>query len=273
MTAKCALAGLPAGGGKTTIIAPADTDVDWPAAYRALGDVIGALDGQYVCGPDVGTGNVELDWVRERTRHVNPEGNDAGTSTAAGVLSGLDTIWKTLGESGARGRRVAIQGLGAVGSQLAAALVEQGADVWGSDVSPAACQAAAGRGVHIVPPESVLAVECDVVLPCAMGHGLTQASVAALRCRAVCGSANNQLASVEAAWDLQRRGIVHAPDEVVSAGAVIEGVLTVLHGQGATARGQVSDTIAGIARVLAEVLTEAEQSRRPPCLVARERGG
>ena len=43
----------------------------------------------------------------------------------------------------------------------------------------------------------------------------------ALRCRAVAGAANNQLASDELAAELHARGILWAPDFVANAGGII----------------------------------------------------
>src|SRR5690349_2879646 len=80
MTRKCALAGLSAGGGKTVIFdGPA---LQREAAYAVLGEVIEKLGGDYVCGPDIGTGEAELEVLRKQTRWVNPAGNDAARSTA-----------------------------------------------------------------------------------------------------------------------------------------------------------------------------------------------
>src|SRR3954465_6797019 len=57
MSDKCALAGLPNGGGKAVAAVPPGRGVD-AAARRSLlhdvGDVIATLDGTYATGPDVG---------------------------------------------------------------------------------------------------------------------------------------------------------------------------------------------------------------------------
>lgn len=270
MSHKCALAGLPAGGAKTVVLEPAEPgDLDCEGAYEALGREIAGLRGRYVCGPDLGTGEPELAVVRRVCEHVNPEDNDAGASTAAGVHAGLRAVWRVLGLQGSTQRRAAIQGLGSVGLALAAALREEGVAVIGADPSEAACRRATQLGVSIVEPEAITSLACDVLCPCAMGHGLDAATIEGLRCRAVCGSANNQLATPEDAERLRRRGIVHAPDVVVSAGAVIEGVLTVRDGQGADARARVRETIARIEATLAEVLATAVAGGRAPVEVAR----
>ncbi|MCA9712254.1 MAG: leucine dehydrogenase, partial [Myxococcales bacterium] len=137
------------------------------------------------------------------------------------------------------------------------------------DPDPGACRRAAALGVQLVEPEALPSEPCDVLVPCALGHGLDAGTIARLRCRAICGSANNQLATPADAERLRARGIVHAPDVVVSAGAVIEGVLTVQRGADASVRAEVARTIAAIEGTLAEVLGEAARRGQPPSEVAR----
>ena len=62
----------------------------------------------------------------------------------------------------------------------------------------------------------------DVYSPCAVGGTLSVESIPRLACRAVAGCANNQLAEPEAAERLHERGILYAPDYVVSAGGIIQ---------------------------------------------------
>ena len=50
---------------------------------------------------------------------------------------------------------------------------------------------------------------------------LNAQTVAHLRCAAVAGAANNQLASPEVADQLEARGILYAPDYVLNAGGLI----------------------------------------------------
>jgi len=270
MTYKCALAGLHAGGAKTVIL---DHDGMRPeAAYRALGRIVEQLRGAYVCGPDIGTGDEELDWVRSCTGHVNPKGNDAGASTAAGVLAGLRGVLRVLHQEADLGRHhYFVQGLGSVGLALARTLREAGARVSGSDVRGEAARAAAALGVDVVPAEAALETPCDVFMPCALGHVIDREVAARLPCRAVCGSANEQLQDADAAIVLQGRRIALAPDIVVSAGAVIEGVLTIADGTGGNVRARVARTIAAIEDTTVAILEQANRSGRPPPDVAIER--
>lgn len=268
MTLKCALAGLCAGGGKTVILD--DPNLQREAAYAALGDVIDRLEGKYVCGPDVGTGEAELDVLRRQTRWVNPAGNDAARATAAGVLSGLRGLSRTVfGDEEIGRRRYVIQGLGAVGSSVAAALIEAGAAVCGWDVDAGARERARARGVVLVEPPRLLLEACDVFMPCALGGVLTREVCEHASWRAVCGAANNQLADDAVAQLLHERGIAWAPDFVVNAGAVIEGVEAVLDPRPGVAL-RVGQRIHAIADRCATLLERARAEQRSPLAIALE---
>ncbi len=226
MSLKCALAELPAGGGKTVILD--HPGLDRPRAYEALGAAIAALDGRYVCGPDIGTGAAELEALRRRCTWVNPARNDAGRSTAQGVLAGLRGLSEVVfGDRDLGRRRYVIQGLGSVGGALARALRGAGAEVSAWDPRPSARAEARSLGVRELSAETIMLEPCDVFMPCALGQTLDLGACRRGSWEAVCGSANNQLVDGAAAEVLRARKIAWAPDFVVNAGAVIEGVLSV----------------------------------------------
>ena len=66
-----------------------------------------------------------------------------------------------------------------------------------------------------------MTAEVDVVAPCALGGVLNDETVPALRCRAIAGAANNQLADDALDAALAERGILWAPDFVCNAGGII----------------------------------------------------
>jgi leucine dehydrogenase len=72
-----------------------------------------------------------------------------------------------------------------------------------------------------VDPAAVYSTECDIFSPCALGGVLNAHTIPQLRCRAIAGSANNQLEKPEDAESLHSRGILYAPDYVINAGGVI----------------------------------------------------
>ena len=104
-------------------------------------------------------------------------------------------------------------------------------------------------------PDVALETECDVYAPCAFGATLNADSIPRLRCRAVAGSANNQLATPEDAERLRAAGILYAPDYVISGGGA-------LHGIGLEQLGWDDETlerkVAGIGDTLTRVYDEAD---------------
>ena len=101
MTDKCAIAGLPNGGGKAVVPLPPDTtldDTERRAVLHDVGDAIAALNGAYATGPDVGTGPEDMATIAERTEHVfcrpvNAGGSgDSSIHTATGVLAALSAL-------------------------------------------------------------------------------------------------------------------------------------------------------------------------------------
>jgi leucine dehydrogenase len=269
MTLKCALAGLPAGGAKTVVFD--HPELHREAAYEVLGRAIERLGGDYVCGPDVGTGDADLAVLRRTTRWVNPAGNDAARSTAAGVLAGLRGLSRVVfGDEALGGRRYVIQGLGAVGLAVAVALREAGGQVSGWDVDVGARERARAAGVTLLDAARVLSEPCDVFMPCALGGVLRHELCERASWRAVCGAANNQLADDGVAELLHQRGIAWAPDFLVNAGAVIEGVETVL-APGPDVGARVERRIAAITDRVAELLERARVEQRSTLAVALER--
>jgi len=267
MTLKCALAGLPAGGAKTVLV---DHDgLDRARSYAAIADAIEALGGAYVAGPDVGTGAAELAVVRARTVHCNPARNDASAATAAGVLAALRAVWPVLGGTSPKGARAIVQGLGGVGSIVARELVALGVDVVACDPDEEACRRARAHGIGIVAVADALVHAADVLVPCALGGILDETRARSVPVRAVCGSANNQLIG-DAARVLGERGIVHVPDIVASAGAVIEGVLIVQGGDAPHVRARVQASIAAIETTAARLLAAAREQGRAAETIAHE---
>jgi leucine dehydrogenase len=101
-------------------------------------------------------------------------------------------------------------------------LCDAGAEVLFSDVNPAAVRRFhQEHGLPLVAPEDVYSTRCDILSPCALGGILNADTIPRLRCRAIVGAANNQLASPELADALRGRGILYAPDFVVNLGGAV----------------------------------------------------
>jgi leucine dehydrogenase len=228
MTYKSAAAGLDLGGGKAVIIGDPRTDKT-EGKLRAYARFVDSLGGRYITAEDVGTTQPDMDVIRRETVHVTGVSRalggsgDPSAATAYGVLHAMKAVAKFLwDDTGLQDRHIVVTGVGKVGSALVRHLVEERARVTISDVSAeAVAQVARDFDVDTVPPEKAHAVECDIFSPCAMGAVLSASTIPELRCAAVVGSANNQLAEPADAERLDKAGVVYAPDYVVNAGGVI----------------------------------------------------
>jgi leucine dehydrogenase len=231
MTYKASLAELPCGGGKTAIML--HDGMKRAEAFEALGAMIEGLNGRYRTARDVGITDDDLGAMGRATRYVakepSPELGDISEHTAIGLWHGMRACLEFCGIAKAR---VAIQGAGSVGLWLARILRKEGMEIVVADIDPAkAALLARECGGTIVPPGEILAAECDVLAPCALGGVITLESAQRVRARIVCGSANNTLASPEAADALAGRGVLYAPDYLVNAGGLIRGVEFMLLGR------------------------------------------
>lgn len=228
MTYKNALAGLDHGGGKAVIIGDPRADKTEPL-FRAFGQLIESLAGMYVTAEDVGTTADDMELVGRETSWVAGQASihggsgDPSPATALGLFHGARAVARyAFGTDDLAGLRVAVQGVGKVGFAYAELLTEAGAEVIAADSwQPNADRAAEELGAKIVDPSDILVDHCDILSPCAMGGSLTSTTIPQLNCRAIVGSANNQLEHDEDARMLADRGIVYAPDFVVNAGGVI----------------------------------------------------
>jgi leucine dehydrogenase len=232
MTWKCALAGLPAGGGKAVILDR--PGLDRTAAYRLVGRTVAGLGGRFHTGPDVGTTAADLAIVALETPNVAVPDDlghgDLAQSTAVGVVAAIQAVAQRLGRP-IDGLCVAVQGLGAVGSRLCRLLHAAGARLIVADLDAALAERTASAcAATAVPPAALLTVDCDVLAPCALGGVLDLAAVPQLRALAVCGAANNIVADAAAGRLLHQRGILFVPDFVANAGGLIHGATQHLEG-------------------------------------------
>jgi leucine dehydrogenase len=227
MTYKSALAETGFGGGKAVIFA-SNSKMKSEKLLLAFGEVVNHLEGRYIAAEDVGSSVHDLLVISRKTPFVAalPTGKSSGDParfTAWGVFKGMKAVAKTLwGTESLSGKRIAIQGLGHVGSHLARHLFWEGADLVFTDLDP---QQMSDLGriyeAEIVSPDKIYSVECDIFSPCAMGGSLNDETIPKLRCAAVAGSANNQLFEPHYGEELMDRGILYAPDFVINAGGII----------------------------------------------------
>src|SRR2546421_9452213 len=268
MTYKNAAAELPYGGGKCVVIGDPKRDKT-EGLLRALGRFVNRLGGLYLTGVDVGTTVQDMEVMRMESAYVVtiPEAlggpGDSASATAFGVFQGIRACLREVyGNPLSQGRTVAVQGVGAVGKEVVRYLVETGAIVTIADIDQEKTSLLAAQyNVNVVQPEEIHRLDVDVYSPCAMGAVLNDRTIPELRCKIVCGSANNQLAEERHGDMLTQRDILYAPDYIVSAGGVIAGTDSL--NPGGFNRQRAMEKVAHIYKTMGNVIAIAKEQNIP----------
>jgi leucine dehydrogenase len=279
MTFKAAVADLPLGGGKGVVMLPAGSAPPSGDERRAVlldfGETVDALGGRYVTAEDVGTSEPDMRVIAEATSHVCGLAEERGGSgdpspwTAIGVECAIRVaLERVLGSPDVEGRTIAVIGLGHVGARLAELLARDGARLLVADIDEGRRAIAERLGAQWADPDTALTAEVDLVAPCALGGLLDEASVPALRCRAIAGAANNQLAHDGIATLLAGRGVLWVPDFVANAGGIIN--ISVELEDGGYGPDRADARVRGIADTVRTVLDHADATDVTPLAAAME---
>jgi glutamate dehydrogenase (NAD(P)+) len=257
MTWKCALMGLPFGGAKGGVVVnPKGLSVSEleRMTRRYTTEIINFIGPEAdIPAPDVGTSPREMAWIFD-TYSMNKGYSVLGVVTGKPLEVGGSVGRVEATARGAafcirealrkqdlsiEGRRVAVQGFGNVGSNLALILVDQGATIValsdsaggihnadGIDVRAAlAHKAETGSldglaGTESMTNEELLLVDCDVLAPCALEQVITGENADKVKASIVCEGANGPV-TPEADQILDARGVLILPDVLANAGGVV----------------------------------------------------
>jgi leucine dehydrogenase len=232
MTYKCAAADEDKGGSKAVIWG--DPEKDKSEAYlRAFARFVEMLKGRFITGVDLNLDLTDASMIGKETQYILAKSKEEGSSgssgvtTAVGIYAGLKACAKFLwGDETLKGKKIAVQGLGAVGEPLLEHLKEGELEVIATDINENTLQRLQAQyGFRTVKPEAIYEVECDIFCPCAMGGALNDQTIPRLKCKLVAGCANNQLLDEERhSRMLHEKGILHAPDFIINAGGVIQAI-------------------------------------------------
>lgn len=248
MTWKNALAGIPHGGGKAGIIADsrAITQREKEILIRQFARAIEPMN-QYIPGPDMGTDETAMAWIRDEIRR------SIGLSQVLGGIP-LDQVGATgygLAVCGTvavdyagfelKGARVSVQGFGNVGRHAANYFSELGAtlivatdldgtiyDPDGIDIALLSNIMAEKNGLKsyprgkFLPRDAFIDLECDIFVPAAQPDVIDEGNADRLACKLILQGANIPI-TPGAERILHERGILSVPDFVANAGGVICG--------------------------------------------------
>jgi len=230
MSYKSALAGLDLGGGKAVLVGDPKT-LKNEAYFRRYGEFIESLHGAYITGPDVNTNMDDMVHISKQTKHVvglpvlYGGSGDPSILTAYGTYMGMKAAVKKLyGKDSLLGKKIAVEGVGKVGSILIGYLVKEGAIIYIKDIQKDKIAAVAqSYPVEVIADEKTFyGLDVDIYAPCALGATINNLTIEQFNCKAIVGAANNQLADEPSnAKTLLEKNILYAPDFLVNAGGVI----------------------------------------------------
>ena len=255
MTWKTALIDIPYGGGKGGIgINPSDyskTELERISRkfFRAIDPIIGVnID---IPAPDVNTNAQVMSWFMDeysQSHGYTPgivtgkpielggsEGREAATGRGTAIITREAAEKWNIGLNGAK---VVVQGFGNVGSYAAKFLHEYGCKIIGvSDISGGLFSP---EGFDVdelfdynyqhrtidgyregkkITNEELLALECDFLIPAALGSAINKQNVDSLNCKIIIEAANGPVTG-EAADKLWKKKIAIIPDILTNAGGV-----------------------------------------------------
>lgn len=245
MTFKNAAAGLPHGGAKAVIFGdPAMPAAEKEQLIRAYACAIGDIT-DYIPGPDMGTNEAAMAWVRDEIRRSVGLPREIGGipldeigATGFGLAIAAQVAEEFSGIK-LKGARVVVQGFGAVGKHAARFLTKRGAvlvaasdsrgtvaDANGIDVAELIRIKAEGGKVtdytrgRTSDAQNVVGIPCDIWIPAARPDVLHEDNVDLLDCKMVLQGANIPV-TPKAEAKLHDRGILSIPDFIANAGGVI----------------------------------------------------
>jgi len=258
MTWKCALIGVPFGGGKSGIVADPErlSAHDKETLIRSFTrNAIRHIHPLvYVPAPDMGTNERDMGHIKDAISYSFGQATTHGCyvtgkpvilggipgrreATGRGVAMTTAAAMKRLGLE-LSGARVVVQGFGNVGAVAARALVELGArivgvgDIHGAVYNPDGldlvmlaehvrqCGTVAGfAGGRRVPSAKLLTLPCEVLVPAATGNQITKDNAGQIQARVIAEGANGPT-TPEADRILNKRGVFVIPDILCNAGGV-----------------------------------------------------
>jgi leucine dehydrogenase len=148
---------------------------------------------------------------------------DPSPVTGYGVYMGMKASAKAKwGKDSLAGKTISVQGAGKVAYYLMSHLKQEGAKLIVSDIDDQKVARVVDElGATAVAPDAIYDVQADIFAPCALGAIINDDTIGRLKVEIIAGGANNQLAEERHGVDVEKKGMLYAPDYVINGGGVI----------------------------------------------------
>ena len=273
MSYKSALAGLPYGGAKATIIKPKGK-FSREILFKAYAEELNKLNGMFITGTDVGLNISDLEYMKKYTKYLVGYSSNPEKATGLGLGQSLNTALNFLYKNNNYSNySFAIQGVGKVGMELLNILIERGAkNIFIADIDKNKTKQIVKNYPFIkaVNVDRIHKQEVDVFCPCALSGILNKKSISDLKCKIIVGSANNQLRDISVGEDLHKKGILYCPDYVVNSGGLISVIDEYVYNKPDYNR--LNKKIGKIQPILMKIFAESNKNNLPPCIVSDDIG-
>lgn len=256
MTLKCAVAGIPMGGGKGGItvdpkkLSKGELERLSRGWVKKFSDILGPL--KDVPAPDVNTTAEIMAWMADEFQKITGDNSGAvitgkpvgqggslgrDTATAQGGFYAFEALKKDLKLGD--GCSVAIQGFGNAGANAASIWHKAGYKIIAVSDSQGGIlnlngldipellkfkqktgSVAGFRNSQIITNEELLATDCDLLIPAALESVITEKNVNNVKAKVVLELANGPIASGADA-SLFEKGIIVVPDILANSGGVV----------------------------------------------------
>ncbi|MEW6571473.1 MAG: Glu/Leu/Phe/Val dehydrogenase dimerization domain-containing protein [Nitrospirota bacterium] len=247
MTLKFAYLNIPRGGAKAGVIwRPSLSDEDRAMIFTAFGKNLGPIltKGIYGPGEDMGTSSMDIYHMKRGAGiNINRPTSNTGRSgfyTALTVFTSAEKLADSLGLK-LSDMRVAVEGLGKVGMSVAELFSDAGIKIIGISTIKGGIynpdgidirrlmelkKEAGDEALNLYPDaeaitkESLLALDADILIPCAGPYTITKENVSQIKAKMVVPGANLS-ATAEAESLMFERGIHYIPGFVSNCGGVL----------------------------------------------------